>query len=379
MRIAQLANFIGPASGGMKTAVAALGAGYADAGAARLLVVPGPVDARSDTEAGTVVQLRAPKVGGGYRLIVEPWRVIDALEEFGPTSVEVNDKSTLLPVARWARRHGVGSVLFSHERLDDMVAMRTGLDTGAKVSIGLWNRVLVRSFDAVVVTSRYARREFSAAAAAVGTPVVQVPLGVDLETFRPRAAPPLAAAGSTSGPLRLVHVGRLSREKSPHLAVATAVELHRRGVPVVLDVYGTGPHRDELEEIAAGAPVVFHGHVAGRVELAARIAAADVALSVCPGETFGLAVLEALACGTPVVTARTGGASELIDRDAGSWGDADPASLADAVLRVVSRPVAARRSAARRRAERFPWSATVETMLGVHAEVSTALALAASR
>jgi alpha-1,6-mannosyltransferase len=376
MRIAQLANFIGPASGGMKTAVAALGTGYAAAGAERLLVVPGPVDARTETADGTVVQLRAPKVGGGYRLIVEPWRVIDALEEFGPSSVEVNDKSTLLPVARWARRRGVGSVLFSHERLDDMLAMRTGMDTGAKVSIGLWNRVLVRSFDAVVVTSRYARREFSAVASAVGTPVVQVPLGVDLETFRP-ASP--AAPVEDDGPLRLVHVGRLSREKSPHLAVATAVELHRRGVPVVLDVYGTGPHLDELEEIAAGTPVVFHGHVAGRAELAARIAAADVALSVCPGETFGLAVLEALACGTPVVTARTGGASELVDAASGAWGDADPASLADAVLRVASRPVTERRTAARQRAELFPWADAVDTMLGVHAQVSRPLAVASSR
>jgi alpha-1,6-mannosyltransferase len=377
MRIAQLANFIGPSSGGMKTAVAALGEGYVAAGAQRLLVVPGPADAREETAHGTVVQLRAPRVGGGYRLILEPWRVIDALEEFAPTSVEVNDKSTLLPVARWARRNGVGSVLFSHERLDDMLAMRTGLDTGAKVSIGLWNHVLVRQFDALVVTSRYARREFASAAAAVHTPIVQVPLGVDLATFRPGQV----STGSTTGdgPIRLVHVGRLSREKSPHLAVATAVELHRRGVPVTLDVYGTGPHLDELEAIAAGAPVTFHGHVAGRAELAARIAAADVALSVCPGETFGLAVLEALACGTPVVTARTGGASELIDAGSGAWGDDNPASLADAVLRVAGRDEAVRRRAARCRAEQFPWSATIERMLAVHRQVSSPLPLAASR
>ena len=45
MRIAQLANFIGPASGGMKHAVDALGRGYVEAGAERLLVIPGPVDA----------------------------------------------------------------------------------------------------------------------------------------------------------------------------------------------------------------------------------------------------------------------------------------------------------------------------------------------
>ena len=379
MRIAQLANFIGPDSGGMRTAIEALGRGYADAGADRLLVIPGPVDATTTTSLGEVVQLRAPRVGGGYRLIVEPWRVIDALEGFGPTSVEVNDKTTLLPVTRWARRHGIGSVLFSHERLDDMVRLRTGLEASAKVSIALLNRLLVRQFDAAVVTSSYARSEFAAPAASVGTPVVTVPLGVDLGTFRPEAG--VVSTGSTTegarttegaaptstGPIRLVHVGRLSREKSPHLAVATAVELHRRGVPVQLDVYGRGPHRDELEEVAGDAPVVFHGHVASRSDLAARIAAADVALSVCPGETFGLAVLEALACGTPVVTASTGGASELIDAASGAWGEPEPGSLADAVLRVAARDVVVRRAAARARAERFPWSATVDRMLAVHA------------
>jgi alpha-1,6-mannosyltransferase len=367
MRIAQLANFIGPSSGGMKTAVQALGTGYADAGVARLLVLPGPVDARTSTEHGEVVQLRAPRVGGGYRLILEPWRVIDVLEKFGPTSVEINDKTTLLPVSRWARRNGVASVLFSHERLDHMVALRTGRETSAKVSIALLNRLLVRQFDAIVVTSAFARNEFLTPAAAFGTPVVKVPLGVDLDTFRPLVS--TSSSSSTddpAGPLRLVHVGRLSREKSPHLAVATAVELHRRGVPVVLDVYGEGPHRDELEEIAQDAPVVFHGRVADRAELARRIAAADVALSVCPGETFGLAVLEALACGTPVVTASTGGASELIDAASGGWGEANPGSLADAVLRVAARDDGVRRAAARARAELFPWSASVAAMLDLH-------------
>jgi len=366
MRIAQLANFVGPTSGGMKTAVQALGAGYADAGVERLLILPGPVDARTSTEHGDVVQLRAPRVGGGYRLILEPWRVIDVLERFRPTSVEINDKTTLLPVTRWARRSGIASVLFSHERLDHMLALRTGLDASAKVSIALLNRLLVRQFDAVVVTSAYARSEFLVPAAAVGTPIARVPLGVDLETFYPRTVAPGPTSGGADEPLRLVHVGRLSREKSPHLAVATAVELHRRGVPLQLDVYGEGPHRDEIEEIAGDAPVTFHGHVAGRAELAARIAAADVALSVCPGETFGLAVLEALACGTPVVTASTGGASELIDAASGGWGEPDPASLADAVLRVAARDEVPRRAAARARAEQFPWSASVASMLALH-------------
>lgn len=364
MRIAQLANFIGPASGGMKTAIHALGEGYVAAGCQRLLVIPGPVDDRVTTPMGDVVQLRAPRVGGGYRLIVEPWRVTDVLASWRPTSVELSDKLTLLPVARWARRAGVGSVLFSHERLSDMFALRTGLDTTSKVSIALLNRILVRSFDTIVVTSRYAEDEFATAAAGVECPMVRIPLGVDLDTFRP--APPKARA---DGPLVLAHVGRLSREKSPHLAVATAVALHRRGVPVRLDVYGDGPHRSELADLARGAPVTFHGFVEGRAELNQRIAAADISLSVCPSETFGLAVLEALASGTPVVTADRGGARELVDTGSGAWASPQPETLADAVLALAGRPVLSRRRGARARAELFPWTATTESMLAVHERV----------
>jgi alpha-1,6-mannosyltransferase len=77
-------------------------------------------------------------------------------------------------------------------------------------------------------------------------------------------------------------------------------------------------------------------------------------------------VLEALASGTPVVTADRGGARELVDEASGAWGFPDPGSLADAVLEVVSRPVSRRRAAARERAARYPWTATVASMLEVH-------------
>ncbi len=189
VRIAQLANFVGPSSGGMKTAVRALGAGYVAAGAERMLVVPGPCDARTSTEHGAVVQLRAPRVGGGYRLIVEPWRVVDALEEFGPTSIEVSDKSTLLPVTSWARRRDIPTLLFSHERLDAMLELRTGWRVGLGTPVDVLNRTLVRRFDGVVVTSDFARREFHDLALAAGTPLHQVALGVDLDTFRPTVSP----------------------------------------------------------------------------------------------------------------------------------------------------------------------------------------------
>ncbi len=373
MRIAQLANFVGPSSGGMRTAVRALGAGYVAAGAERMLVVPGPSDSRTVGEHGVVVQLRAPRVGGGYRLIVEPWRVLDELEAFAPTSVEVSDKSTLLPVTSWARRRGIATLLFSHERLDAMLELRTGLRSGLGAPVEALNRTLVRRFDGIVVTSDFARREFRDLAAVAGTPLHQVALGVDLETFASAPRPASARTGANGGVVRLVHVGRLSREKSPHLSVATALDLHRRGHRVHLDVLGDGPQRAELEQAAAGTgAVTFHGHLADRRALAARIARADVALSPCPGETFGLAVLEALASGTPVVTADVGGARELVDEHSGAWARPDPGPLGDAVLEVLARPEAVRRAAARRRAEQFGWDRTVAAMLALHREMGGA-------
>lgn len=344
----------------MKTALTALASGYVEAGCERLLVIPGPVDKRVTTEFGEIIQLRAPRVGGGYRLIVEPWRVTEVLESFGPTSLEISDKFTMTPVSWWARRNNIGTVLFSHERFDEYMLQYTRLDTTTKVSAALLNRILVRSFDAIVVTSDYARTEFDRYS--VGVPVVQIPLGVDLELFQPRTHVP-------SDVIRLIHVGRLSREKAPHLSVATAVELHHRGIPVQLDVYGDGPARAELEMLAVDAPITFHGYFGDREALARRISAADIALSVCPGETFGLAVLEALAAGTPVVTADRGGAQEIITPLCGAKAAPLPVPLAAAVLEVMAQPVSARRAAARTRAEQFPWTRTVSEMLRLHASV----------
>ncbi len=375
VRIVQMANYYSPQSGGVRTALDNLARGYVDAGVQRLLIVPGPVDARFTTEVGDVVQIRAPKVSEAYRLIIEPWRILAILSAYAPTSIEVSDKFTMVPVAWWARSKGIGTALFSHERMDEYMLNVTGKETTTALTVALLNRILVRSFDAVVVTSKFAEREFRRLAASVDCPTMRVPLGVDLDRFHPRWRE--ASADIPDGVLRLALVGRLSREKAPHLAVETAMELHRRGVPVELDVYGDGPQRDELEAIASDGPVRFDGYIGDRGELARRIASADIALSVCPSETFGLAVLEALASGTPVVTADRGGARELIDQASGAWAAPNPEALADAVLRIAARAEGERRAGARARAEQFPWSRTVQSMLDIHGSLSAGqLALA---
>jgi alpha-1,6-mannosyltransferase len=366
MRIAQLANFYSPTSGGLRTAVDTIGCGYLAAGHDRVLIVPGPRRTEEDTPDGLVVTLPGVPVSGGYRMVARPSAVLRVLDRLRPDSVEVSDKATMVVAGDWARRHGAGAVLFSHERLDLWLAARlpglSRLAGGAlAAAVGRWNRRLAGRFDVVAVTSRFAMAEFTA----LGVDSIRlVPLGVDLHTFRPGASLP------DNDSTRLVYAGRLSPEKNPGAVIEAVKLLVRNGTDVHLDVYGTGSALPALRRAAAGLPVVFHGHVTGRSALAGRLAAADVAFAPSAAETFGLSVLEALACGTPVVTADTGGAGELIGPGSGVAVSPTPAGIAAGVSEVTSWPVAARRAAARSQAELFPWSATVREMVNLHATVA---------
>ncbi|WP_028821968.1 glycosyltransferase [Propionimicrobium lymphophilum] len=360
MRIAQLANFVSPTSGGMKVAIDQLGKGYLKDGHERLLIIPGSKDRVIEDDHGTTVTVKSPRVNSVYRMIFRPDKVAKILDKFRPDAVECSDKWTLTGCAKWARTNSASSVLLSHERLDDMLADWLGTRIGVKTAVRALNRRLARRFDTIVVTSDYSRGDF----AGIDVDLRKVSLGVDLETFSPRYEQPEA-------PLKLCYAGRMSHEKHPHLAIGAAVELARRNVPFELHVFGKGPDLAKMQKLAEGAPVYFHGFLSGRQELAERYASSHIALSVCPTETFGLAVLESLACGTPVVTADRGGASELIDPNSGEKGEPSPEGIADAVERLAGRLSDDVRKAARRRAEEFSWEKSAKKMLEVHESLRT--------
>ena len=357
-RIVQLANFVGPRSGGLRTTLTHLARGYAAAGHEVVHIVPGGQPAVHVTEWGRRVVLRGlPLPGTGYRVVVAREQVERVVHELRPDRLEVHDRLTFHGVAAAT---GVPALVISHERLDRVLAQWVPVHGRLLAAVAdRRNTALARGHEQVVCTTAWAGEEFTR----LGLPVTRVPLGVDLGRFRPPAGTTVRDRLSEDGAALLVLASRLSREKRPALAIDTVAELVRRGRRVQLVIAGDGPLWRALEARAAGLPVRFLGFVAEPERLAGVLAAADVALAPGPVETFGLAALEALASGTPVVADAGSALPELLGAAGGLAVPGRPGEFADAVEAVLDAP---NRFEPRARAERFPWSATVAGFLLAH-------------
>jgi len=304
--------------------------------------------------------LPAPRIPGtgGYRLL-DPHRVERLLSELSPDHIEVSDRLTLRGLGRWAARNGVTSSMISHERVDRLLG-QFGLPPAlARRAADRLNARIAAEFAVVVCATAFAQAEFDR----IGAPVQHVPLGVDLDTFTPtRRDPRLRRELAAGADVLLVHCGRLSREKHPQRSIDTTAALHTAGAHVRLVVAGDGPMRRALERRARHLPVTFLGFLGHREDVARLLASADVAVAPGPYETFGLAALEALACGTPVVASRSSALAEIVEPGCGHAVTDDPASFARAVRHLSRGNRRDHRRAARARAEQFDWPSTINRM-----------------
>lgn len=367
LRIVRLANFVTPASGGLRTALRELGKGFRAAGHEPVLVVPGERHTDRDTEQGRVITLPGPVLPGtgGYRVLADRRRLAALLERLAPDRLEVSDRTTLRWTGRWARRARVPAVMVSHETADGVLRTWGLPEHLARRTADALNTRTAHVYARVVCTTEFAEREFVRIGA---RNVVRAPLGVDLTERHPVLRNPgLRALHARGDEALLVMCSRLSVEKRPGTALDALEALLRRGRPAVLVVAGDGPLRTRLEHRARerGLPVTFLGHVADRTDLGTLQASADVCLAPGPAETFGLAALEALACGTPVVASASSALPEVLG-SAGAAADDRGGAFADAVELLLGRPEPERREAARARAECFGWGAAVEAFLAAH-------------
>jgi alpha-1,6-mannosyltransferase len=363
MRVVQLANFYGPKSGGLRTALHHLGAGYCAQGHEVVLVVPGTKLADEPMPNGVRrITLPAPQIPGtgGYR-VVDPWRVRALLTRLRPDRLEVSDRLTLRGMGLWARSHGVPSVVISHERLDRLLEQFLLPPKWARGVADIANRRMAAHYDTVVCTTAFAREEFDRIGAAN---VRRVPLGVDLATFTPaRRSSGLRQDLAGGADTLLIHCGRLSPEKHVERSVDTLAQLHSLGQRARLVVAGDGPSMSSLRRRASGLPVTFLGFVQSRNDVAELLATADVSIAPGPHETFGLAALEALASGTPVVVSASSALREIVRPGCGAAVDDHAGAFAGAVTDLLEAPEPWRRAAARARAEEFSWPSSVHGML----------------
>lgn len=162
------------------------------------------------------------------------------------------------------------------------------------------------------------------------------PQGVDTERFDPSKASPWwrdRLSGGNPDEKLLLYVGRLAREKGVERlkAILAAVPGTR------LAIVGDGPARRDLEGEFAGTRTVFAGQLLGE-ELAAAYASADVFLFPSLTETLGMAMIESLASGLPVLAARAGATHEVVDEGVSGflYDPGMPSALIDAVRTLTA-------------------------------------------
>jgi glycosyltransferase involved in cell wall biosynthesis/putative flippase GtrA len=241
---------------------------------------------------------------GGHPWGLPDWSVLPALDEFDPDVVHVVNPVLMGVLAAWLVRSRYPVVVSYHT---DVVAYAGHYHLGWLK--GLVKRMMRRTYGRAAVrlaTSELGRRRL--AEAGIGEVGIW-PRGVDRKTFRPdRDGSAMRARLNPNPDVPLVlYVGRLASEKG----CERLLPLLDCDPPVHVAVVGDGPDRERLQRLFDQENVTFTGLLSAE-EVADAYAAADVFVFPSATDTLGLVLLEAMACGTPVVAADTEAARETL-------------------------------------------------------------------
>jgi len=224
---------------------------------------------------------------------------------------------------------------------------------GSDPSFLALTRFSIAASDAVTTPSAWLREAtFAALDVPRAVAIEVVPNFVDTERFAPVASA-VAARGGV-----LVHVSnfRPLKRVDDVVRVFARVRAAAPGAGAILRLVGDGPERPRVAALARELGVDGAVEMLGeRIDLPDVLRGADAFLLTSETESFGLAALEAMACGVPVVASAVGGVPEVVtDGESGFLRPAgDVAGMAEAALRLLTDHALAARmaAAARRRAE----------------------------
>jgi glycosyltransferase involved in cell wall biosynthesis len=141
------------------------------------------------------------------------------------------------------------------------------------------------------------------------------PRGLDTDLFHPARRDPAFwdKFGVSNGQVRLLYVGRISKEKDLDVLANAYRRLREEHLPIQLFVVGHGPYSQAFAETLPDA--FFTGYLRGQ-ELAAAYASADIFVFPSTTDTFGNVIIEAQASGVPVIVSDSGGPKELVEDQA---------------------------------------------------------------
>jgi alpha-1,6-mannosyltransferase len=310
---------------------------------------------RSGGQAPALVEIPAIQFPGinGYRMplsVGAPARILRALE---PDLIEVGDAGHCAWAALRSKRElGIPVVAFYHSDLLRLMANRFG--ELARRGTRSYLARLYRQFDMVMAPSRLMVQQLGEMGI---DDAVHQPLGIDVGVFRPqrRIATLRQHLHLPPGARLLVYAGRFTAEKKLEFLIDAVRKLGR---PYHLVLVGGG------ESLPRFPQITYIPFKRDQRVLARLLASCD--LMVHPGdcETFGLIVLEAMACGLPVV-ATGGGVAELVDEQTGLLVRPNSAaSLAEGIEAIFRQDLAALGANARRKAQdHYDWNLIMPQLL----------------
>ncbi|WP_294287950.1 glycosyltransferase family 1 protein [uncultured Sphingomonas sp.] len=236
------------------------------------------------------------------------------LAEFGADAIHLATEGPLCLAARaWCLARARPFTTAYHTQFPDYVSARTGIPAE-------WIWRYIRWFHAPAAAILASTPSIRATLVAHRLPQVRHwGRGVDLTAFHPDVAPH-PALGHLPRPIQL-YIGRVAVEKN----VRAFLESGHPGTKIVV---GDGPARAALETEFPHA--IFMGALFG-ADLAGAYAAADVMVFPSRTDTFGLVMIEALACGTPVAAYPVTGPIDVLTTETGAMADDLDAAIADAL------------------------------------------------
>jgi glycosyltransferase involved in cell wall biosynthesis len=269
------------------------------------------------------------------RLSLFPWSgLVRRLSDFDPDALHIATEGPLgMAARRFALTHGMPFTTAYHTRFPEYVHARTGIPL-------TWTYAFLRWFHgpsaSVMAPTQVVKRDLETYGF---KNVVTWTRGVDLEIFKPQRSERLKSA-----PPIFLYVGRVAVEKN--IEAFLALDL-----PGSKWVAGVGP---AMKGIRARYPAVNYLGVLNQHELAQVYASADVFVFPSKTDTFGLVLLEAMACGLPVAAYPVTGPLDVI-------GSSGTAGVLHEDLRIAClEALKLRREDAAAHARKFSWRAATE-------------------